>query len=152
MTSMGGAPGFVALLVIGQQLALGFQAANGGHPDWSPDGKNILYTVGPASSFELWLLSIADRKLTRLMNAPASDMHAHFSHDGRFVSYASNKSGLRTEVYGRTFPLTDREEKISSMGGYEPRWRADMRELYYLSEDRKLMAVSVGPGPSFGVP
>jgi hypothetical protein len=24
--------------------------------------------------------------------------------------------------------------------------------MYYLSEDRKLMAVDVGPGPSFGVP
>lgn len=41
---------------------------------------------------------------------------------------------------------------VSINGGYEPRWRADGREIYYLSEDRKLMAVSVGPGPSFGVP
>ena len=28
----------------------------------------------------------------------------------------------------------------------------DGGEIYYLSEDRKLMAVSVGPGPSFGIP
>jgi hypothetical protein len=41
------------------------------------------------------------------------------------------------------------------MGGYEPRWRADGRELYYLSLDKRLMAVAVSPGPSsnpFGVP
>ena len=37
-------------------------------------------------------------------------------------------------------------------GGYEPRWRADGREIYLLSEDQKLMAVSVNAGPSFGVP
>jgi hypothetical protein len=34
----------------------------------------------------------------------------------------------------------------------EPRWRGDGHEIYYLSEDRRLMAVSVGPWPSFGVP
>ena len=41
---------------------------------------------------------------------------------------------------------------MSLAGGYEPRWRTDGRELYYLSLDRKLMAVTVGPGPSFGSP
>ena len=40
----------------------------------------------------------------------------------------------------------------STDGGYEPRWRADGREIYYLSEDRKLMAVAVGAGPTFAVP
>ena len=28
----------------------------------------------------------------------------------------------------------------------------DGHEIYYLSQDRKLMAVAVGTGPSFGVP
>ena len=37
-------------------------------------------------------------------------------------------------------------------GGHEPRWRADGREMYYLSTDQKLMAVAVGPGPTFGKP
>jgi len=35
---------------------------------------------------------------------------------------------------------------------HEPRRRGDGREIYYLSEDRKLMAVAVGAGPPFGVP
>jgi hypothetical protein len=38
---------------------------------------------------------------------------------------------------------SDRKWKISTNGGYEPRWRRDGRELYYLSEERKLMAVVV---------
>ncbi len=41
---------------------------------------------------------------------------------------------------------------ISTNGGYQPRWRGDGREIYYLSEDRKLMAVSIGAGPSFDAP
>jgi Tol biopolymer transport system component len=127
-------------------------AFNLGLPDWSHDGRSILYSYQTSSGFELWLLSVADRKLAKQLSASFIGMHPNFSPDGRFVSYASNESGIRTEVYVQTFPLSDWKLKVSSLGGYEPRWRADGRELYYLSEDRKLMAVSVGQGPSFGVP
>jgi hypothetical protein len=54
----------------------------------------------------------------------------------------------RLEPGSRTAP----ELKLVPEGGYEPRWRADGHEIYYLSQDRKLMAVTVGPGPAFGVP
>ena len=36
--------------------------------------------------------------------------------------------------------------------GRNEQWRADGREIYYLAEDQKLKAVSVGEGPSFGIP
>ena len=55
-------------------------------------------------------------------------------------------------MYVQTLPLSDRKWLVSTAGGYEPRWRGDGREIYYLSEDRKLMAVAVGAGPSFGPP
>ena len=79
-------------------------------------------------------------------------MHANFSPDGRFIAYTSNESG-RYDVYVEPLPQSDRKWLISPNGGYEPRWRADGREIYYLSEDRKLMAVSVSSGAvPFGVP
>jgi hypothetical protein len=55
-------------------------------------------------------------------------------------------------VHIQTFPPSDRAWQVSTAGGYEPRWRGDGRQLYYLSQDRKLMAVSVDSGPSFGLP
>ena len=134
------------------QLAAGLGIFNGGQPDWSPDGTSILYSSVTSSGFELWLLSMADRKLTKQLNSPFAGMHANFSPDSKLVAYASNESGARMEVYVQTLPVSDRKWKVSSLGGYEPRWRPDGREIYYLSEDRKLMAVSIGPGPSFGVP
>jgi hypothetical protein len=78
-------------------------------------------------------------------------MHANFSPDGRFLAYSSNESG-RFEVYVQTFPLSDQKWQVSTSGGYEPRWRRDGREIYYLSEDRKLMAVSISAGPIFDIP
>jgi eukaryotic-like serine/threonine-protein kinase len=78
-------------------------------------------------------------------------MHGNFSPDGRLVAYTSNESG-RFEIYVETVPPSDQKSPVSTNGGYEPRWRADGREIYYLSDDRKLMAVPVGAGPSFGIP
>jgi hypothetical protein len=89
-----------------------------------------------------------DRKPVKLLG---SAIHGNFSPDGRLLAYSSNESN-RYEVYVQTLPLSDKKWPVSTNGGYEPRWRADGREIYYLSEDRKLMAVSVGEGPSFGVP
>ena len=121
--------------------------------DWSPDGQYILYTVaGPASGFDLWLLSLdRNARPVRYLNSPADQIHGNFSPDGRLIAYSSNETG-RYEVYVQTFPKSDRQWTVSTDGGYEPRWRADRSEIYYLSEGRKLMAVPVGPGPSFGLP
>jgi hypothetical protein len=126
--------------------------------DWSPDSRYIIY-CGPtiATRYDLWLLPLAgapgDKKLVTFLNSPADEMQANFSPDGRFVAYTSNEPG-RFEVYVQTFPRSDGKWQISTNGGYEPRWRRDGRELYYLSEDRKLMAVPVSTAGGFeaGVP
>ena len=133
--------------------AAGIQSRNLVATDWAPDGKHILFSVpGAESGPDLWLLPLSgDRKPVKLIATPASEMHGNFSPDGRLIAYTSNESG-GFQVSVQTMPLSDKKWQVSTNGGYEPRWRADGREIYYLSDDRKLMAVTVDPGPSFGVP
>jgi eukaryotic-like serine/threonine-protein kinase len=120
--------------------------------DWSPDGHNLLFSGTTSSDYDLWLVPLGgDPKPVILLSAPGDQWHGSFSPDGRLVAYSSDESG-RFEVHVQTFPLTDRQWTVSTTGGSEPRWRADGREIYYLSPDQKLMAVRVGPGPSFGAP
>jgi serine/threonine protein kinase/Tol biopolymer transport system component len=120
--------------------------------DWSRDGHIIFSAPAPASGNDLWLLPLGEEgKTAKFIATPAEKLHGNFSPDGRLVAYTSNESG-KFEVYVETFPRSDRKWPVSTSGGYEPRWRADGREIYYLSEDRKLMAVSVGAGRSFGIP
>ena len=120
--------------------------------DWSPDGRHLLFSAITSSDYDLWLVPLAgDPKPVSFLSAPGDQWHGNFSPDGKLVAYSSNESG-RFEVHVQTFPLTDRQWTVSTTGGYEPRWRADGREMYYLSADQKLMAVGVGPGPSFGTP
>ena len=57
----------------------------------------------------------------------------------------SMESG-QPEVYLAAFPsFTDRRQ-VSTGGGVMPLWRKDGRELYYVSLDRKVMAVEVKAG------
>jgi len=132
--------------------AAGIPAINLVPSDWSPDGRNLIYSVPTLSGFHLWVMPLAgDRKPVQYLASPSDQLHANFSPGGHLVAYSSNESG-RFEVYVQTFPLSDRKWQVSTNGGYEPRWRADGREIYYLSEDRKLMAAAVGTGPSFDAP
>ena len=115
--------------------------------DWSRDGRLIAGTGG-----DLWLLPPGnEQKPEKYIDSAAGAMHGNFSPDGHLVAYTSRESG-RFEIYVQTVPRSDRKWPVSTSGGYEPRWRADGHEVYYLSEDRTLMAVPVGAGPSFGIP
>jgi Tol biopolymer transport system component len=121
--------------------------------DWSPDGRNAIFSgPAPASENDLWLWPVTERgKLAQLIASPANQMHGNFSPAGALVAYTSTETG-KFEVYVETVPRSDQKWTVSTSGGYEPRWRGDGREIYYLSEDRKIMAVTVGAGPSFGIP
>ena len=151
--SAGGGGNEEAVLTYETQHAAGIDTSNLVCSDWSPDGRYVIGSVHHQSTSEdLWVIPLnGDRKLIKFLAPPSDQIHGNFSPDGRFVAYSSNESG-RFQVYVQTFPLSDRKWQVSTDGGYEPRWRADGREIYYLSEDRKLMAVSVGAGPTFDIP
>jgi Tol biopolymer transport system component len=58
------------------------------------------------------------------------------------MAYASDESG-RWEVYVGEFPGGGVRRQISAGGGVEPRWRPDGKELFYVSPDGTMMAVSM---------
>jgi hypothetical protein len=82
-----------------------------------------------------------------------NEVHAQFSPDGKFIAYVSDESGS-PEVYVQPVPASGGKWEISTGGGDQPSWRHDGKELFYLSMDRKMMAVPVTIGSKFeaGVP
>ena len=73
---------------------------------------------------------------------------ASLSPDGRWVAYQSRESG-QFEVYVQSFPEPTGRWQVSTNGGNAPEWRADGKELYYLSPGAVLMAVEIREGPGF---
>ena len=107
------------LLGAESQHAAGISAINLVPSDWSPDGRNIIFSAPTVvSGYDLWLLPMAgDRKPVRFLASPGDQLHPNFSPDGRLVAYTSNESG-RFEVYVQTFPRSDRKWHVSIDGGH----------------------------------
>ncbi len=103
---------------------------------WSPDGRFLLVGAGPKS----WILPMDG---TGKLTGPYEMENPNISPNGRWAAYTLGDTG-RSEVYVRSFPKAEGEWQISTTGGTEPSWRADGKELFYMS-DNKLMAMDVNP-------
>ena len=101
---------------------------------WSPDGRLLLYRIGPIT----WAMPLEGNGKPW---GPFAMENARISPNGRWVAYTSNQSG-RSEVYVQTFPPSEGKWQVSADGGMEPTWRKDGKELYYISGD-KLIAMDV---------
>jgi Tol biopolymer transport system component len=110
--------------------------------DWSRDNRYLVY--GVAAGTQLMVLPLSgDRKpFPFLANSSFTYAQSRISPDGKWLAYYSNESG-RVEIYVQNFPVPSAKYQISNQGGYSPRWRRDGKELYYVSQEGKLMAVPV---------
>ncbi len=115
---------------------------------WSPDGRVIAFHQSSQSRPDIWLLSVSERKKTRLLEGDFDKGSPEFSPDGRWLAYTSTESG-RPEIYVQPFPGPGGKWQVSTGGGQTPEWRSDGREIFYQSLDGKLMAVEVRAGSSF---
>lgn len=121
--------------------------------DWSRDARFLLYEHNdPKTRGNLWVLSMqGERKPYLVLQTPYDEDGARFSPNGRWIAYTSDESG-RDEVYVIPFQLDDKgvpvpspagKWQVSTGGGWNSRWRRDGKELYYLSDDDKVMAVEI---------
>jgi eukaryotic-like serine/threonine-protein kinase len=115
--------------------------------DWSADGRFILF----GETGDLWILPMApegkpaqDRKPIPYLRTPFHEWRGRFSSNPapRWIAYDSDESGRR-EVYIDTFPERRSKTRISTSGGIHPEWGPGGRELFYVSLDYKLIAVSL---------
>src|SRR5712664_3587357 len=68
-------------------------------PDWSPDGKNILYVSYQKDAIELWLLDLATGKTQQLTNGGAVNVEPRWSPDGKHIVFVSTSYNKRFHVF-----------------------------------------------------
>jgi Tol biopolymer transport system component len=128
---------------------------NGYPTDWSSDGKFLVYQQQETKTGnDLWLLPLdGNRQPTPYLRTAFNETDGQFSpgpEGPRWMTYSSDESG-HDQIYIQAIPATGAKYQISTAGGLMARWRPDGKELYYLSADRKLMAVSIQPGASLQI-
>ncbi len=125
--------------------------------DWSADGNYLLYAMHEsATGSDLWVLPLQKAsKPFPYLQSSFVEAHGQISPDVRWVAYSSDESG-KYEIYVQSFPSPEQGKwKISSSGGTMPCWSKDGKELFFLSLDRKMMAVpisSTAAGLEPGIP
>ena len=126
--------------------------AGGTYPTaFTPDGTAVIYHEGrDATNYDVFRLDIATKAEQPLLAGTASESQAQVSRDGR-LAYTSDESG-DPNVFVARADGTGRGQ-VSTKVGYDPRWSADGKELFYIDGAGMLVAVpftagGLVPGPA----
>ena len=126
----------------------------------SPDGRFILFDRrGVRTRLDVWVLPLfGDGKEFPLLNSAFDEREPQLSPNGRWLAYCSDESGSY-EIYVRPFSadgkVGDDKRRVSTNGGFQPKWRVGGQELFYVTGDGQMMSVTVktsGAGIEFGSP
>jgi Tol biopolymer transport system component len=117
--------------------------------DWSRDGRFLVYHVyGGKGAWDVWVAPINGTKPFPFLASRFTEVQGRLSPDGRWMAYASDESG-RFEIYVTDFPGKRGRWQVSTNGGLQPAWRADGREVFYVTPDQAFMSVAVRGGDTF---
>jgi serine/threonine protein kinase len=116
--------------------------------DLSPDGQTLVFAERvDYGAWDLFTIPTAGGPVTPLLTTPFDEIDIRLSPDGRFAAFVSNEPG-RAEVYVAPFPNLGQRTRVTQDGARTPRWSRDGRELFYMTADRRLVAVPVRAGAS----
>ena len=118
-------------------------------PDWSSDGKWIVYSKYDRDAVSLWVYDLASKKVHALTQDNAVNVEPRFSPDGNRIAFVSTAYNGRFHIFVGRFnngALTDVErftgENRSSLPRYyysafdheiSPTWSPDGSELLFVS-------------------
>lgn len=102
-------------------------------PDWSPDGKQIVFSSTKPGNQELFATPAAGGEWTRLTTDPAIDAHPAWSPDGRSIAFATNRWGdLEIALMDADGGNVRRFTQSRGLDDY-PVWSPDGRQLAFTS-------------------
>jgi len=123
----------------------------------TPDGKEMPFSYGTQENIRVGLLSIergsdGKRAWRPWLDRDGKAGGVNISPDSRWVAYQSFDSG-KWEVYLERFPnLGDRQPISGEVGGVNPFWSRDGRELFYRRlGDAAIMQVPIQTSPTLRV-
>lgn len=118
-------------------------------PDWSPDGRHIVYARGEGEVIELWLLDLESGHTVQLTHGGAVNVEPRWSPDGRRIAFVSTAYHRHFHVFiaevhdgELSAPLRLTGENKSSLPRYyyspydheiNPTWTRDGQSVLFIS-------------------
>jgi serine/threonine-protein kinase len=116
---------------------------------FTPDGARLVFSeLTPGAGGEIRTVPVESVSGQMRAGEPqlflktsTANAFAAFSPDGRWLAYGDAEAG-RYEVYVRAFPDNGAKMQISNAGGTWPMWSRTGHELFYRTEDQRIMAAN----------
>jgi TolB protein len=106
-------------------------------PDWSPDGKSVVYVSYQKDAMELWLLDLASGKSRQLTEGGAVNVEPRWSPDGKRIAYVSTAYNKRFHIF-RTDVNDGRLENVVRLTGET---KSTLPRYYYSAYDMEISPV-----------
>jgi serine/threonine-protein kinase len=116
---------------------------------FNPDGTRLAFSeLTPDGTAELRTIPVENRsgqlragETQLFVKTTTANTYAAFSPDGRWLAYADAAAGTY-QVFVRAFPDNGTKIQISNAGGMGSAWSRTARELFYRTEDQRIMVAN----------
>lgn len=100
---------------------------------WSPDGRYLIYTAERNGNYDIYKISVKEKKEIRLTDAPGLDDGSEYSPDGRYIYFNSVRTG--TMQIWRMKPDGTEQVQLTfdAYNNWFPHISPDGRQIVFLS-------------------
>jgi len=106
-------------------------------PDWSPDGKSIVYVSYQKDAIELWLLDLSTGKTQQLTSDGAVNVEPRWSPDGKRIVFVSTSFNKRFHIFRADVRGAQLENVVRLTG----ETKSDLPRYYYSAYDVEISPV-----------
>ena len=116
---------------VAQQLT---QGSYDYQPDWSPDGRWVIYSSYRNDAMELWILDLASGSAKPLLANGAVNVEPRFSPDGLRIVFVSTLYNKRFHI----FTADISEGKLANLQRLTGEHKSDLPRYYYSAYDHEI--------------